>query len=626
MDQTGSPTPSLTGRLKTLVALDVALSRATSREELLTEVKARVPELLPGLRLALNVQIEDPSLIEAVILSGQITDEPESYTRPSAGSALARARDIGAHRTDLRTSRSYEHKELAAEGYTDRAAFPITFGPSVVGSLAISAGHELRDEEVDTARLVCAVLSSRSYWFGIPGSADSRSLVTQVALLRQAAHTLERTDPLTRLPNRVAVFEGIARARSLAEAGAPSSFAFIDLDHYKIVNDALGHAVGDEALVAFAERLRKAAARASIAFGRVGGDEFSAVAETSPEELRAILEEVATDLADHPLVIGGQEVHAAFSAGVYPIDGHQHGIEEIVSRAEGAAYQAKRDGRGRVIVRLPGDPGHTASHLEMRQVEVVRSAVRAGRLQMVAQPIRAVRAGERPPMDAEALVRLHDEQGHTLLPDDFVSLAEQYDVVNALDRAVLAQVVRLLVETDEPARVSCNVSPHSLLDPAFVEWAATLIEDAGIGADLVLELTERLPIGRTHDVRASMLRLRRTGIRFAIDDFGAGTTSYGNLRELPVDVLKVDGALIRGALEGKVDRAMLRATIEVANALGVTTVAEGVETSEQYSAVAALGVDAVQGYYFGLPAPWETVEESLRTGQTDVDTPATPAG
>lgn len=593
-------------RLEALVALDAALGRATSRDELLAEVRTHVPRLLPGLRIVINVQIEDPSLIEAVVVAGVIAGEPEVCTRPSAGSALARTRDIGAHRTDLRTSRSYEHLELAAEGYADRAAYPITFGPSVVGSLAVSSPGHLDDDETDTARLVCAVLSSRSYWFGIPGGADSRSLATQITLLRQAAHTLERTDPLTRLPNRVAVFEAIARSRSVAGEGVPASFAFIDLDHYKIVNDSLGHAVGDEALVAFAERLRAAAAWATITFGRVGSDEFSAVADLTPEQLRVILEDIAADLQDRPLVAGGQEVHAAFSAGVYPIAGHELGIEEIVSRAESAAYQAKRDGRGRVIVRSPGDPDHTASHREMRQVDVVRSAVRAGRLRMVVQPIRAIRAGDRPPMDAEALVRLRDEQGHTLLPDDFVALAEQYDMVNALDRAVLAEVVHLLATTDEPARVSCNLSPHSLLDPSFVEWAADAIDAAGVGPDLVLELTERLPIGRVPEVRAAMTRLRETGVRFALDDFGAGTTSYGNLRELPVDVLKIDGALIRGALEGPVDRAMLRATVEVATALGVVTVAEGVETSEQYSAVAALGVDAVQGFYFGLPAPWES--------------------
>lgn len=589
---------------RALALLDSELSVAASRGEVVATLREHLPRLLPGLRIVLTTQVEDPTIVHCDVIAGALDGEPPVSVQPTAGSALARVRDIGAHRVDLATGRTSGLTALAGAGYRERAVYPVTFGPGVVGSIAVASHDALPDAADDLARIVAAVVSSRSFWFGIPGGPDARSLATQVVQLRQAAHTLERTDPLTRLPNRVAVFESIAEARHDAD-GSPATFAFIDLDHYKIVNDAHGHAVGDDALVALADRLRAVAARSPITFGRVGGDEFSAVATLTSDELRTELTALAADLQAHPIVVHGVEVHPTFSAGVYPITGHHQGIEEIVSRAEGAAYQAKRDGRDRVILRSPADPGHTASHLEMRQIDVMRAAVRNGRLNIVAQPVRSVDPDVAPPMAAEALVRLRDENGSLLLPDDFVSLAEQYDVVNALDRAVVERVVGLLADAPDRPRVSCNVSPHSLLDPAFVTWAGELIDGAGVGGQLVIELTERLPIGRVPQVRDAMLELRPTGVGFALDDFGEGTTSYGNLRELPVDVLKVDGALSRGALVSPVDRAMLRACVEVATALGVRTIAEGVETSEQFSAVAALGVDAVQGYYFGQPRPWQ---------------------
>lgn len=592
--------------LTALAELDDILATTGSRAELVYELRTHLPGLLLADRITLGLQSADASQVEMTVLVGDGDDTDETYLRPTAGSSLQRARDIGVlHLTDLDRSPVPQDVALANRGYRERLVLPLRFGDATIGILSLSTRAPITDETVTVARLAAAIVSTRSHRFGVPEpSDDARTLETQIAQLRHAAHALERTDPLTRLPNRVAVFEAIDEARVAAALGTHSAFAFIDLDHYKITNDKHGHKTGDIVLQSLADRLRGLSGEAPVAFGRVGGDEFGALYYGEAEDLKALLDRLGAELTSHPLVAFDEPVPTTFSAGVFRIDGHGHGIEEIVSRAEGAAYQAKRAGRNRVIVHTLGDPGHQATHEEMRQIDVMRSAINDGRLSMVAQPVRAIRAGLQPPMNAEVLVRLYDEAGHTLLPDDFVALAEQYDVVNALDRAVIKRVVGTLNRTAMPGRVSCNVSPHSLLDPSFVDWASDLISVSKQGQRLVLELTERLPIGRVPTVRDGMHQLRAGGVKFALDDFGAGTTSYGNLRELPVDVLKIDGTLTRGALTSTVDRAMMRSTIEVAQALHIKTIAEGVETSEQLAHVQALGADAVQGYYFGQPTPW----------------------
>lgn len=607
----------------TVAGLDDALMPPSTLSGFVQVLRQWLPRIIPTDRIAIGRLVED-SQVEIIVLTGDEADEPP-LRRPAAGSALQRAQDLGVvHIRDLAASGVPTDRELAEAGYAERLIVPITLGDAVIAVLNL-AHREAIDEPIrDLAKVVAGLLSARSHRLGPPRRRDDHPLEFHIEQLRQATETMERTDPLTQLPNRVAVFEAIDRARSQADDGQPRSFAFLDIDHFKVINERLGHSSGDTVLVAIADRLRSLTAGAQVSFGRVGGDEFGVILAGDAKELKDVLDALAAGLTTQPIEIAGSEVPLTFTGGVVLIEGRSSGrvaggrvgggrvagdadvpsIEQIVAHAEAAAYQAKRDGRGRVAIYRHGDPGHRATRIEMRQIDVMRSAIANGRLTMVAQPIRSTAAGVAPPMDVEVLVRLYDETNHTLLPDDFVVLAEQYDLVNALDRAVLAQVVRTMSSGAPHGRVSCNVSPHSLLDPSFVDWAADLLSVTRQGPRVVLELTERLPIGRVGAVRDGMEVITHTGAQFALDDFGAGTTSFGNLRELPLSVLKIDGALTRGALTSPVDRAMVRSTVEVADALGLRTIAEGVETSEQLSAVTALGVGAIQGYFFGQPRPW----------------------
>lgn len=587
-----------------LGALADHLPLSGSRQDLVDTLATHLPRVLGDHRIELGLLDDRGEHVTAHLLHGGDPGELPVTTYTFVPGCLA-GLEPGSPPHVL-TLAGQTHPSVVAlrdKGYVERVTVPITLGRSLVGGLAVTAREVIPARLVDLAALAGTVVSSRAHRLvDAPPTGDPHALQAQLTALLSTTRALERTDALTQLPNRAAAFEAIGEARAAARGEA--SFAFIDLDHLKMTNDRLGHGSGDRVLRAVAERLRAIDTSAPTMVFRVGGDEFGALSEGPAEELRDALEAVAEDLAHHPVQVGGRDVPAAFSAGVYAITGHGHGIEEIVSRAESAAYQAKRSGRGRVLVHVPSADGQSDTHGELRRMDAVRSAVLGGRLTMVAQPVTSVVSDVDAPMDAEVLVRLVDEDGRLLLPDDFVVLAEQYDVVNALDRAVLTRVVETLDRESTHARVSCNVSPHSMLDGAFVDWAEELVRRSGQAGRLVVELTERLPIGSTSAVRAGMDHLAATGVAFALDDFGAGTTSYGNLRDLPVDVLKVDGVLVRGCLTSAVDLAMLRSTLDVARALGIRAVCEGVETREQLARVVELGADAVQGYYFGQPVPW----------------------
>ncbi|GMA22106.1 GGDEF domain-containing protein [Arsenicicoccus piscis] len=290
------------GALTALAELDDVLATTGSRAELVDELRTHLPGLLLADRITLGLQSADASQVEMTVLVGDGDDTDETYLRPTAGSSLQRARDIGVlHLTDLDQSPVPQDVALANRGYRERLVLPLRFGDATIGILSLSTRAPITEETVTVARLAAAIVSTRSHRFGVPEpSDDARTLETQIAQLRHAAHALERTDPLTRLPNRVAVFEAIDEARAAAALGTHSAFAFIDLDHYKITNDKHGHKTGDIVLQSLADRLRGLSGEAPVAFGRVGGDEFGALYYGEAEDLKALLDRLGAELTSHP--------------------------------------------------------------------------------------------------------------------------------------------------------------------------------------------------------------------------------------------------------------------------------------------------------------------------------------
>jgi diguanylate cyclase (GGDEF)-like protein/PAS domain S-box-containing protein len=413
-------------------------------------------------------------------------------------------------------------------------------------------------------------------------------------------------DPLTGLANRVLFQEraGQAVARS-HRTGEGAGLLLIDLDDFKEVNDTLGHAAGDELLVAAAERLR-AVLGPEHSPARLGGDEFAALIEdvTDPEDLERLAEQVLAALAE-PVLIGTQPVSARASIGVAMVVEARDG-EDVIRHADLALYAAKGAGKGQWRRYQSELQAEMAERLRLR-AELSR-AVENEEFILYYQPIVALASGA--PVGFEALVRWdHPERG-LLSPAHFIGAAEDSGLIVPIGAFVLRTALataaewyrRCVAHGVEAPYVSVNVSARQFRARGFVDTVRRELAAAGLPARyLMLEITESLLLRDDEQVWSHLAELRATGIRVAIDDFGTGYSSLSYLRQVPIDVLKIDKSFIDTASSAPRQRALVDGIIRLADNLGLAVVAEGIERVEDRDLLVSLGCRYGQGYLFARP-------------------------
>jgi len=416
-------------------------------------------------------------------------------------------------------------------------------------------------------------------------------------LRRQAHH-----DELTGLYNRRGFLERLQKL--LSQAKGDTAIISLDLDEFKAVNDTLGHPVGDQLLQVFAKRLR-AAVRPGDIVARVGGDEFVVVmAGISRSGLEAASRRLFEKLG-HRYVIGNQEVVTAVSGGVALCRGVAE-AEYAVSRADVALYHAKRISPGRYQV-IDSKMHNTFVDRAEIAGQLAHAAER-GELRLHFQPV--VAAGTGWMTGVEALVRWARPRRRLVYPDHFIVLAEQTGSITGIGRWVLQQACATLRDWEklDPAAkgllMSVNLSVVQLRDPQLPDEVEQILENYGLKPGrLCLEVTESA-LSADPDAEASVLnRLRGLGIHLAMDDFGTGNSSLTALRRFPFDMLKIDQSFVSGIGTGEEDSAIVAATIALGQALGLKTIAEGVETEAQAAFLVRNGCDELQGYLFGRPVP-----------------------
>ena len=430
--------------------------------------------------------------------------------------------------------------------------------------------------------------------------AERRELEEQ--LTHQAFH-----DPLTGLPNRTLFFDRLDLALERAKRlEGEVAVLFVDLDDFQVVNDSLGHEVGDQVLLAVVGRLENCML-AGETLARFGGDEFVVMLEdvSDPADAARVAERIGEALRE-PFFLGRRErfVTASVGVGFGGRGGERPG--DLLRNADLAMYQAKAGGRNRHAVFEPGMGERVLQRLELEGE--LRRALEREEFTLHYQPKVSLESGEIVAM--EALVRWEHPARGLVPPAQFVPVAEEIDLIAPIGRWVLTEACRQARRWHErfpripPPKVCVNLSAKQFQHPALLEEVEAALRESDLDpAVLDLEITESVVMEDAPATLATLRDLKGLGVNLAIDDFGTGYSSLSYLRRFPVDFLKVDRSLIQGISEGWKDGAMLSALVDLAHSVDTRIIAEGVETEEQLSRLRGIGYDFGQGYYFAKPLP-----------------------
>jgi len=430
--------------------------------------------------------------------------------------------------------------------------------------------------------------------------------VTESARLSEKLSYQATHDALTGLHNRRAFDQRLEEAVNevRGNAGVCHVLCFLDLDQFKVVNDSCGHAAGDE-LLRQVGRLLEHGVRRNDTVARLGGDEFAVLMEHCEiGAAREVAAKLLGGLRDYPYVWEGRTFRISASMGLVALDASAQDVAGVLSAADAACIAAKHAGRDRIhvfddhgdLVRLRG---------EAQWVSRINQALEEDRFFLMAQPI--VPAGGRgPPVDRyEMLLRMTDEDGQVVSPGAFLPSAERFHLMPKLDRWVIRSTIDLLAASPPAARdrvCFVNVSGQTLADESLRDFVAVQLERTGVAPRSVcFEITETAAVADFTRANAFIRSLSQLGCRFALDDFGAGVSSFAYLKNLPVHFLKIDGMFVRDVATDPTSLALVRSINEVGHAMGKRTVAEFVEDAEILDVLERLGVDFVQGFHIGRP-------------------------
>lgn len=441
--------------------------------------------------------------------------------------------------------------------------------------------------------------------------------ITERKRAQEEIEYLALYDPLTQLPNRRLLLDRLEHALGATErTGEHGALLFLDLDHFKTLNDTLGHDIGDRMLNQAAHRVRECVRR-SDTVARFGGDEFSVILEhlaterhQAAERAETVAENIRATLAK-PYDLGEHERHTTVSVGITLFDDDSDAtVDDVMRRADLAMYQAKEAGRG--MVRAFEPSMRTAVQSRVALENNLRQALDAGEIAPWFQP-QFDSAGR--VIGAEALARWLPRQGDPVAPTEFIPVAEDTGLIVALGDAMLEGACRRIASWAanpalETIDVSVNVSALQFHHPEFVERVRAIVARTGAPAErLRLELTESLLLADIEDTIRKMTALRADGVRFTLDDFGTGYSSLAYLKRLPLDQLKIDQSFVRDALTDANDAAIVRTIIVLAHTMEMQVIAEGVETDAVRSLLAADGCMAYQGFLYSPAVPAEQFEE-----------------
>lgn len=466
------------------------------------------------------------------------------------------------------------------------------------GVILVQSGHEHRFTAEDTTFL--------------QSIGNALALALERRSVEEEARHAALHDPLTGLANRALFLDRLQHAidnarRNRGQVGV----LFVDLDHFKVINDSLGHRAGDELLEVVAERIT-AVMRPGDMIARFGGDEFTILCERMPDEadIEIIADRVRAAL-ETAVTIEGNQVRISASIGITVVDPYREpniDAGAVLRDADAAMYRAKDTGRARFAI---FDDSMRLQAMNRLKVEAdLRAAIRNDELMLHYQPIVSATTGQ--VVCLEALARWEHPDRGWLDPEQFVPIAEETDLINRLSEWVLHSAARQARAWDDEGRdvmVSVNMSARHLERNGLLDTVLATLDQTGLDARrMCLEMTETILMRDVAQSMSALWRLKDLGVCLAVDDFGTGYSSLAYLKRLPVDILKIDRSFVDGIATDREDRAIVEAIVSLAHSLGIVAVGEGVEDQNQLAALRSLECDLVQGFHLAVPRPAPVID------------------
>ncbi|MFK7996020.1 MAG: putative bifunctional diguanylate cyclase/phosphodiesterase [Granulosicoccus sp.] len=481
----------------------------------------------------------------------------------------------------------------------------------------------------ETRRLLIVIVSA-AFTLSIIISAVVAARVARAN--RRIAH-LANHDDLTGLHNRRSFEQHLQQTIAIAPRSEMAhGLLYLDLDRFKMVNDTCGHHAGDQLLIQLTSMISKRLRNGDL-FARVGGDEFSIIAQATSfdairqlaEELRVIVHEFTFNYEDHSF-------NVSLSIGVTPIDGQVVDMEQVLADVDSACYIAKQSGRNRIHISGDNDTEVVKYRSNLAGIQAIRKALADDRLSLYFQPVFEIHEQSISMAHCEILLRVRSENGELYSPARFIPIAEKYNVMTKIDRWVFTQVVDWLVEQQSQhvlPRLLVNLSGLSFADEDFSDFIVDRLSRGDVDpSNLAFEISEGAAVRNFQKASRFIERVRALGCELALDDFGSGFSNFEYLKQLSFDYLKIDGSLVRNIANNKIDRQMVAAINQVAHVVGARTIAEFVEDDESLRLLRDMKVNFAQGYGLRMPTPLEQLSEELEKltdgSPSAIDDSATP--
>ena len=378
----------------------------------------------------------------------------------------------------------------------------------------------------------------------------------------------------------------------------------MDLDRFKIVNDTMGHAAGDELLRQISKRI-KSVLRKTDLFARIGGDEFALfLSNVGTSEASKISEKILNTVREYQFLWGDKAFRIGASIGLVDAPAQTSNYENLYHAADTACYMAKHEGRDRTHVVSYDDANVTEKREQTQWVSKINEALEDDRFTLYAQEIVPLTDNPELLPHKEVLIRMLSEEGDVIPPMAFIPPAERYNLMPKLDNWVIKNVIRQVKSDDTNTVYAVNLSGQSMADNKFTTEVLEIIDQSNINNErLCFEITETAAISNLENAREFLNNLQELGCYTALDDFGSGLSSFAYLRTMPINYLKIDGMFVRQIVEDRTSYVMVEAIHAIGRTMGLKTIAEFVENEDIKNELIKMGIDYAQGYHFGAPTP-----------------------